>query len=50
MGDSEEKGLYRRGKNADLDKKYDRYKEMNVWAGNGLTALTEPEIDLMEEL
>ena len=47
----EDKLLYKKGLNKELDRKYAQYKKKNIWAGDGhLEALTDIEVKILGKL
>ena len=47
----EDKLLYKKGLNKELDRKFAQYKKKNIWAGDGyLEALTDIEVKILGKL
>ena len=47
----EDKLLYKKGLNKELDRKFAKYKRKNIWAGDGhLEALTDIEVKILGKL
>ena len=48
---AEDKLLYKKGLNKELDSKFAQYKKKNIWAGDGyLDALTDIEVKILGQL